>query len=100
MRNLGAKRLNQLEDDIVQEAARVLETLTEYLLDDGYPYGFDRATEREEYDHLVEMKLTNNPSYWEDPAAVQRLAQLEVKYGPAPNPAIDSLIPLAPGLYP
>lgn len=89
---LGARRFNQLEDDIVREMARIVDDVTRYLLADGYPYGFEIASEREEYENLVKMMLTNDPAYWEDPSAVQRLDQLRQRYGAPPEPQLGSLL--------
>ncbi len=90
--DFGAKRWNKIEDDILQELLEFEKRVESFLLADGYPYGFTQADEQTEYENLVRMKLLNDPGYWEDPQAVQRLAELSQRFGPAPDPQFESIV--------
>lgn len=91
MNTLSGKRWNKLEDDIVTELDAFAKRVEEFLLADGYPYGFELATEREEYEKLVLWKLTDDPRYWEDPIAVGRLNELQLRYGAVQDSILGGL---------
>lgn len=83
---LGGKRWNDLEDRIVRKMADIENELTKQLSADGFPYGTEPMPERELYYDLSAQYQSNDPRFWNDPAAAKKLQQLAQKYGPPPAP--------------
>lgn len=90
---LSGQQLNAIEDRIVQRCKALEDALVAAVLADGAPYGSEVLHGRELYDHLVELRASGDPAYYEDPAAAEELARLSELYGPPP-PAVPFQSPI------
>lgn len=61
----------------------------------GYPVGTEPLSDVEQFEMLTEWKLTNDRRFYDDPAAQERLAELEQEFGSIPRP--PAWIPGEPG---
>lgn len=80
----AAHRWNGLTDEMKSRAIRQKDMVKGEMLQSGFPPGARPLTEIEQYQLLAQWRLTGDPRF--TPAAAQRLAQLEMRYGPAPAP--------------
>lgn len=81
---LSGAQLNAIEDRIAQRFKTLEDGLVAAVLADGAPYGSEVLHGRDLYDHLVELRASGDPAYYEDPAAAEELARLSELYGPPP----------------
>lgn len=81
---LSGARHNRISDTAVERSAGRRKMLKSELLQSGYPPGTVPTTPRTEYDNLVAMRMNNDPAYWQNVAAQQRLSELALQFGPVP----------------
>lgn len=82
---LSGEFWNGVHDQIVKQATELYVQLVKDLMQSKYPPGARPVPEHQEYLRLVEMKLKNDPLFVNTPAAQQRLAELEQRFGAAPQ---------------
>ena len=81
----GSRRWNRLLGEIEDWAQDTMYGLVEELQADGPPPGTVAITDPvQEYTRLLALRNFNSPLFWGNPAAQQRLAELEAQYGPEP----------------
>lgn len=97
---LGGKFWNEVHDEVVRQAADLYMRAVKELMVDGYPPGSEPVPDQQEYLRLVEMKLKADPNFAGSVQAQQRLAELEMRFGPAPMlPPSFAPAPAPPGVY-
>lgn len=83
--SLAAEFWNEVQDELESRATTTFRFLVRELLTNGYPPGSKPVPEHQEYLRLSELKLKGDPMYHSSAAAKQRLAELEMRYGPVPE---------------
>lgn len=81
---LSGKRWNRLHDEVVKRYNARKEMLMTALLADGFPPFGVPVPPRQQYDTLVGWQQSQDPRYWNDPAAQAALAKLSTRFGPPP----------------
>lgn len=82
---LKPELVDALEDALVERFKKREDYLVALLKGNrGFPYGQEKLTGRDLYDHLIELRATGDPAFYQDPRAAETLLQLEELYGPAP----------------
>lgn len=76
---------NGVHDRVVRNAVDEYVALVQQLMASKYPPGAEPVPEHQEYLRLVEMKLKGDPLFTATPSAQQRLAELEQRFGAAPE---------------
>lgn len=90
---LSGAQLNAIEDRIALRFKALEDGLAAAITAEGPPYGSELLHGRDLYDHLVELRASGDPAYYEDPAAAEELARLAELYGPPP-PAVPFESPI------
>ena len=87
---LSGEFWNGVHDEVVREASEMYVRLVKELMASKSPPGAAPVPEHQEYLRLVEMRLKGDPMFTSSAMAQQRLAELEQKFGPAPQiPAVS-----------
>jgi len=83
MSRLGKKRFDRLTKELLADYQRMRDFMVAELTADGPPPFTVELSPRAIYDTLVAFKQSQDPRYWNDPAAQAELAALEGQFGPA-----------------
>ena len=83
--SLAAEFWGDVQDELERRSVATFKFLVRELMTNGYPPGSKPVPEHQEYMRLAELKLKGDPMYHSSAAAKQRLAELEMRYGPEPE---------------
>jgi len=83
--SLAAEFWGDVQDELERRSVATFKFLVRELMTNGYPPGSKPVPEHQEYMRLAELKLKGDPMFFGSPLAQQRLAELEMRYGPVPE---------------
>lgn len=95
---LSGKRWNRILDHGLTRFQEMRDHLTDQMLADGHPPFSVPLTPAEQFQRLLAWQSSNDPRYWQDPAAQQTFARLAMRFG-ADVPALPTM-PAGQPAYP